>query len=226
MSSYAGSTRFPNISAPALESWARRVAREYAESLGTGGTLRDDLNRGISSRFRASAVERATETERLALVLEFVREHGRVSSGDVAAEFGRSPEWARTHLLRLVEMGLIVRRGAKRSTVYEAPLPDHDVRLRRYAEAVMDLAARRGAVTAAFVEQALGVNPVWATSVLDYLERNGRLERNDQDQYIDPQARQVEQTVRRRLERLERGRWVDVRRVLDLLLSEAGAELL
>lgn len=54
-------------------------------------------------------------------ILDYVRDHGRVTTRDMARETGASPNTLKTTFSRLVKKGLLVRHGAGRSTWYGLP---------------------------------------------------------------------------------------------------------
>ena len=54
-------------------------------------------------------------------ILDYVRDHGRVTTRDMVRETGASPNTLKTTFSRLVKKGLLVRHGAGRSTWYGLP---------------------------------------------------------------------------------------------------------
>jgi Fic family protein len=54
-------------------------------------------------------------------ILDYVRDHGRVTNRDIVREYGASPNTLKATFSSLVEKGLLVRHGAGRSTWYGLP---------------------------------------------------------------------------------------------------------
>jgi Fic family protein len=74
----------------------------------------------------AAKVERekgtlATLPELAVKILDYVRDHGRVTTRDMVREYGASPNTLKTTLGNLVKKGLLVRHGGGRSIWYGLP---------------------------------------------------------------------------------------------------------
>ncbi len=74
----------------------------------------------------ATKVERekntlATLTELAVKILDYVRDHGRVTTRGMVRETGASPNTLKATFSSLVEKGLLVRHGGGRSTWYSQP---------------------------------------------------------------------------------------------------------
>jgi Fic family protein len=74
----------------------------------------------------AAKVERekgalATLPELAVRILDYVRDHGRVTTRDMVREFGASPNTLKTTFGNLVKKGLLVRHGGGRSIWYGLP---------------------------------------------------------------------------------------------------------
>jgi DNA-binding MarR family transcriptional regulator len=54
-------------------------------------------------------------------ILDYVRDHGRVTNRDIVREAGASPNTLKATFTSLVEKGLLVRHGGGRSTWYSLP---------------------------------------------------------------------------------------------------------
>ncbi|MBF0168339.1 MAG: Fic family protein [Alphaproteobacteria bacterium] len=75
-------------------------------------------------------LETKVEAERRALldlpelalqIIDYVRSHGRVTTRDMVREYGASPNTLKVTFKNLVEKGLLIRKGAGRSTWYSLP---------------------------------------------------------------------------------------------------------
>lgn len=60
-------------------------------------------------------------SELAATILDYVRDHGRVTTRDMVREHGASPNTLKVTLGGLVDKGLLVRHGAGRGTWYALP---------------------------------------------------------------------------------------------------------
>jgi len=63
----------------------------------------------------------ATLSELAINILDYVRDHGRVSTSDMVRERGASPNTLKATFSNLVEKRLLVRHGGGRSTWYGLP---------------------------------------------------------------------------------------------------------
>jgi len=54
-------------------------------------------------------------------ILDYARDHGRVTTHDMVREIGASPNTLKSTFTSLVEKGLLVRQGGGRSTWYSLP---------------------------------------------------------------------------------------------------------
>jgi len=54
-------------------------------------------------------------------ILDYVRDHGRVTTHDIVREAGASPNTLKATFTSLVKKGLLVRHGGGRSTWYSLP---------------------------------------------------------------------------------------------------------
>ena len=79
-------------------------------------------------RFASTTRQKPTETGALATlpelavkILDYVQDHGRVTTRDMVREAGASPNTLKTLLANLVKKGLLVRHGGGRSIWYGTP---------------------------------------------------------------------------------------------------------
>jgi Fic family protein len=84
--------------------------------------------RGLQQQKRHLAVKVEREKNVLAIlselsikILDYVRQHGRVTTRDMVSETGASPNTLKATFASLVEKGLLVRNGGGRSTWYSLP---------------------------------------------------------------------------------------------------------
>ena len=84
--------------------------------------------RALQQQKRRLAVKVEREKNALAIlpelavkILDYVRDHGRVTTRDMVRETGTSPNTLKATFTSLVEKGLLVRHGGGRSTWYSLP---------------------------------------------------------------------------------------------------------
>ena len=84
--------------------------------------------RALQQQKRRLAVKVEREKNALAIlpelavkILDYVRDHGRVTTRDMVRETGASPNTLKATFTSLVEKGLLVRHGGGRSTWYNLP---------------------------------------------------------------------------------------------------------
>ena len=84
--------------------------------------------RALQQQKRRLAIKVEREKNALAIlpelavkILDYVRDHGRVTTRDMVRETGTSPNTLKTTFTSLVEKGLLARHGGGRSTWYSLP---------------------------------------------------------------------------------------------------------
>jgi len=77
--------------------------------------------RGLSAKVEREKGTLATLPELAVRILDYVRDHGRVTTRDMVRELGASPNTLKTTFSNLVKRGLLVRHGGGRSIWYGLP---------------------------------------------------------------------------------------------------------